>query len=130
MTQSSGTHSKVGRILWQDLTVPDAGPIRAFYEHVIGWKGSEHPMGDYADFDMKTPGDNQTVAGICHARGTNASVPPQWLIYFGVKDMDRSIAEVTRRGGRVIDGPRPMGSSMFAVIQDPAGAMCALMEVE
>jgi len=31
-------------------------------------------------------------------------------------------------GGKLIDGPRMMGKSRFCVIQDPAGAMIALIE--
>ncbi len=114
-----------GTIAWTDLTVPDAEAIRDFYTRVTGWKSEALSMGEYSDFVMvSSAGDG--VAGICHARGQNASVPPQWLMYIVVEDLDRSIAECTVFGGDVIDGPRPMSGGRFCVIRDPAGAVCGL----
>ena len=118
--------SKTGTIGWQDLTVPNAGEIRDFYQAVIGWEAEAHPMGEYEDYCMNPPGGGDTVAGICHARGTNANVPSQWLLYINVDDVDASAAKAVELGGAVLDGPREMGYGRFAVIRDPAGAVCAL----
>lgn len=117
----------VGTILWQDLTVPNSEEVRDFYSQVVGWQANPHDMGDYFDFDMLAP-DGQVVAGICHARGANANLPAQWLIYIVVADVDESIERCLALGGKVVDGPRSMGSSRFCVIQDPAGAVAALID--
>lgn len=117
-----------GSISWFDLTVPDARPIRDFYAAVVGWKSTGFNMGDYEDFCMNRPGDGTTVAGICNARGPNAGIPAQWLIYIHVADLDRSLVEVANRGGKVIQPPREMGDGRVAFIQDPAGATCALYQ--
>ncbi len=84
-------------------------------------------MGDYNDFDIKTPESGETVTGICHTRGTNANIPPQWLVYVNVADVDGSAARCLERGGKVLDGPRMMGSYHFCVIQDPAGSVIGLV---
>jgi predicted enzyme related to lactoylglutathione lyase len=76
----------VGSIGWFDLTVPDAIAVRDFYGAVTGWTWTGLDMGGYEDYCMNQPGDGTTVAGICHARGGNASVPPQWLPYIIVAD--------------------------------------------
>ena len=116
---------KPGAIVWSDLTVPDAERIRDFYAAVAGWNVETVAMGDYSDFVMvSSTGDG--VAGICHARGQNASVPPQWLIYVVVESVERSAAACVALGGDVVDGPRPMSGGTFCVIRDPAGAVCAL----
>ena len=117
----------VGRIEWMDLTVDDASRLRDFYCSVVGWSSSEVSMGSYADFNINLPNSNDTVAGICHARGNNANLPSQWLIYVRVASVKDSTSECERRGGKVLDGPRRMGGSNFCVIQDPAGAVMALM---
>jgi predicted enzyme related to lactoylglutathione lyase len=117
----------VGAILWRDLTVPDAESIRQFYCEVVGWKSAPQDMGGYNDFNIIAPETGETVAGISHARGENARVPPQWLIYIAVADVEQSIARCRELGGRVVDGPRMMAGSRFCVIQDPAGAVAALM---
>lgn len=119
----------LGTCAWLDLTVPDASNVRSFYEHVIGWKSAAVPMGGYDDFAMESPGADKTVAGICHARGPNTGIPPVWLPYFVIADLDASIAAVTQHGGAVVSGPRDMGGwGRMAIIRDPAGAVCALSE--
>lgn len=118
----------LGKIVWYDLTVPNADEIRDFYSSVAGWKFSEHPMGEYSDYEMKPKDSDETVAGICHARGTNASVPPVWMLYIIVENVQNSAEECVRLGGKIIDGPRMMGKQSFCVIQDPAGAMIGLIE--
>ena len=120
--------TKPGSIVWTDLTVPDAPALRDFYAAVIGWQPHGVSMGDYEDFSMKPPGSDAPAAGICHARGANTGLPAQWLMYVSVESLDHSIAECTRLGGRVVDGPRPIGGKRFCVIQDPAGAVAALIE--
>ena len=118
---------EIGKISWIDLTVDDPEGIRDFYCEVIGWQAEDHSMGVYNDYDIKTPDNGETVTGICHARDTNANIPPQWLIYVNVADVDESVARCLELGGKVIDGPRMMGDSRFCVIQDPAGAVVGLV---
>jgi uncharacterized protein len=115
-----------GSIVWQDLTVPDAAAVRRFYERVVGWTAGEHPMDGYSDYEIKD-GAGHVVAGICHARGPNANIPPQWLIYIAVADVAAAARRCEELGGKVLDGPRAMGGKQFCVIQDPAGAVAALI---
>lgn len=119
-----------GRIAWTDLTVPDAPAIRDFYSKVVGWSFAPVDMGGYDDFNMNQPESGETIAGICHARGVNAELPAQWMIYITVADLDASIAQCKKLGGHVISGPRGMGSQRYCVIRDPAGAVAALYETK
>jgi predicted enzyme related to lactoylglutathione lyase len=87
-------------------------------------------MGAYDDFSMAPPGSVNPVAGICHARGDNADLPPVWLIYLLVEDLEKSLAACRAGGGQVLVGPKSMGpGSAFAVIRDPAGAVAALYQM-
>jgi predicted enzyme related to lactoylglutathione lyase len=114
---------------WADLTVRDATKVRDFYSAVVGWEAVPVPMGGYSDFQMNLPGTDQPVAGICHARGANANLPSQWLVYITVADLDASLEACAKHGGMVIAEPRGMGSfGRFCVIKDPAGAVMALIE--
>jgi predicted enzyme related to lactoylglutathione lyase len=120
-----------GSIVWTDLTVgTDKAPaIAEFYQAVVGWKSEEVDMGDYADFNMIVPGSGKTVAGICHARGQNATMPPQWMMYIVVDDLDASMSECWAKGGRVILGPKEIGpGERYCVVRDPAGAVAALIQ--
>jgi len=116
----------IGSIVWHDLTVPAAEEVKDFYCGVIGWNAGQIDMGGYNDFPVATP-SGQTVGGICHARGSNSNLPPQWLIYVQVEDVARSAERCVELGGKVLEGPRSLGESRFCVIQDPAGAVMGLM---
>lgn len=115
-----------GTISWQDLTVENAEELRDFYESVIGWSPEPVTMGGYSDFVMTADGDE--IAGICHARGANADLPPVWIVYITVEDLDHSIQECQRLGGSIVAAPRGYGGGRYCVIKDPAGAICALYQ--
>ncbi len=118
---------QVGSIGWHDLTVENAEQVRDFYEQVVGWTSNPVDMKGYSDFNMVTP-SGQVVAGVCHARGSNADLPPQWLLYFVVEDVEKSAGTCEEQGGRVLVAPRPLAGGRFCVIKDPAGAVCALYQ--
>jgi hypothetical protein len=118
--------ANVGAITWIDLTVKNAPKVRDFYRKVVGWKSSLVNMGGYEDFCMNTPADGKTVAGVCHARGENAALPPQWLIYITVANLDASLKQCRATGGKILIKARSLGEGRMAVIQDPAGAVVAL----
>lgn len=126
---SNAEKPAVGTIAGFDLTVPDAEPIRDFYAAVIGWRPEPFDMGGYSDFFMKAPGSGEIVAGVCYARGVNADLPPQWLSYVVVADLDAALQRCTEHGGSQIGGVRGGGeTARYAVIRDPAGAALALIE--
>ncbi|RMF75504.1 MAG: VOC family protein [Acidobacteria bacterium] len=124
------TPPRTGTIAWTDLTVEDAAGVRDFYKEVVGWRAEPVSMGDYDDFGMVPPGGDAAVAGVCHARGANADIPPQWLIYVVVESVERSAARCAELGGEVVAGPRTLGGGRFAVVRDPAGAVLAIYEPE
>jgi uncharacterized protein len=121
----------VGRIAWLDLTVADAAATRDFYRQVIGWSVQELAMEDggesYADY-MLLGDDGNPVAGVCHARGANAALPPVWMLYLSVGDLAESLRRVQEEGGTVLTASRgDDGAYVYAAVQDPVGAYLALM---
>jgi len=122
---------EIGSVAWFDLTVPNAEDVRDFYSRVIGWKFEPVSMaeGEYSDYNMKAPESGLTVTGVCHKRGVNADLPARWLLYFTVENIDRSMEECRTNGGKIIAGPKNMGKyGKYCVVEDPAGAVCALFE--
>ena len=118
----------VGTVVWTDLTVQNADQIRDFYSAVVGWTATAHDMGEYADYEMMPPEADRPVAGICHARGMNANIPAQWMIYITVADLDQAMAQCEALGGRIVVGPTSLGGTQRScVIQDPAGAVATLI---
>lgn len=119
----------IGTITWTDLAVPNAEEVRDFYREVVGWKVEPVAMKGYDDYSMLAPETGGCVAGICHARGPNADLPAQWLVYITVADAEASAARVVQLGGKLLREPKVMGGyGRICVIQDPAGAVAALFE--
>lgn len=117
-----------GSIGWRDLTVPNAAEIRDFYAAVVGWETGTEDMGDYEDYHLLVPETGECVGGICHAAGPNIDLPPQWMVYVTVADVERSAGLCVENGGEILTGPRRMGKDQLCVIRDPAGAVLALYQ--
>lgn len=122
--------SPFGKIVWHDLTVKDADAARSFYADVVGWTYEEIDMGGYSDYVAMPADGEEPAGGVCHARGVNANVPAAWLVYIQVENLEASLARVTEKGGVIVDGPREVGNGSFAIIRDPFGAYCGLIESE
>jgi predicted enzyme related to lactoylglutathione lyase len=75
-----------------------------------------------------SPGDGDAIAGVCHARGSNANLPGGWLIYITVADVAASAAACVANGGKLVVEPRSLAGGTFCVIKDPAGATSALYQ--
>jgi len=113
-----------GALTWNELYVPDLDAAQAFYGAVFGWtfapiEGMAMPYtvinnGERANGGMMLP----PMAGI----------PPHWLVYFGVADIDAALAAVTALGGSVQAGPIDIGMAKIGVVADPQGAMFALYD--
>ncbi|MEW6701580.1 MAG: VOC family protein [Bacteroidota bacterium] len=125
----SNNKPEIGTIGWTDLTIPDAEKARDFYSKVVGWRPQPLSMEQYDDYVMNTPETETSVAGICHARGVNSELPPQWLIYITVANIGESISACKTYGGKILVEPKNYSDiGTYCVIQDPAGAVCALFE--
>ncbi|WP_348672706.1 VOC family protein [uncultured Abyssibacter sp.] len=120
--------SKQGSIGWTDLTVENAEAVRDFYASVVGWTAEPVKVEDHDDFMMTPAGGDGPVAGICHALPPNTGLPAQWLMYIHVDDVDTAMQRCEAAGGSVIRRPTGTGGGRFAVIRDPAGAVCALYQ--
>jgi len=127
MSDSKKSEAKLGVIEWCDLTVDNADKVKDFYSSVVGWESSSVSMGEYDDYNINLPKSGDTIAGICHARGSNRNLPAQWLMYVRVEDVSVSAQKCRELGGDILDGPRKMGAENFCVIKDPEGAVLALV---
>ena len=123
------SNKNIGRVAWMDLTIDDATKVSSFYSKVVGWDIQSFDMGGYDDYCMNDKETGETLAGVCHAKGVNANVPPQWMMYVGVEDIGKSIAAVQAEGGKLHGDRRSDGKGgYYQMIQDPAGAYMMLWQ--
>ncbi len=109
-------------IEWVDLTVENTDEVRDFYAEVAGLTIEPLSMGDYDDYVLKGA-DGEAVAGVCHSRLMNEGVPPVWMVYFTVADLDVAEARCLERGGEVV---HRQARTIF--VRDPGGAYAGFYE--
>ena len=107
------------RFVWHDLMTSDVAGARAFYGALFGWKfvGSQDSKDAYLHLESAGVmfGGLVTLA--------QPGMPPHWLAYVGVGDVDDCVLRAVRCGGKLAVPPREIpGVGRFAVIADPAGA--------
>lgn len=122
-----------GTINWRDLTTNKADELREFYKEIAGWTSEDIAMKDgneqYNDYIMKDAKGN-TIAGICHSRGANMGIPPQWMMYISVENIDETIEKIVKLNGKLIKEHKSKdGSTFYAMLEDPAGAVFALVKI-
>ena len=123
----------VGGLVSADITTKKADELKKFYEAVMGWTSEDMKMsdeqGEYADYVMKDKEGNP-VGGVCHARGMNNDLPTQWIVYVNVENVGESAKKCKELGGKVLKEFNHEGTCVYALIQDPSGAVIALTKVE
>jgi len=114
-----------GQFAWYDLVTPDVAGAKKFYPSVTGW--GTMPWADGA-YTMWAAHD-QPLGGIApiSPEQTAQGIPPHWLAYVAVGDVDASARTVTALGGQVLHGPEDIPDvGRFAIIRDPQGGMLAI----
>lgn len=120
MTSATATHTP-GRFVWHDLITPDLEGAQRFYGALAGWTFKSQAMGPgQPPYAMAYAGD-RPIAGLTQA-GVGSGMPPIWLGYVSVPDVDAAADAARTAGGRVALGPAEMpGVGRFALLEDPQG---------
>lgn len=118
---------KNGQFYWTDLTVDEPDTLKEFYRDLFGWQEIPVAMNDgtvpYTDYCMNID-SHTTGGGICHNRGSNKGIPPQWITYFYVEDIAESLATCIAKGGQLIKESRKKdGTYNYVIVADPLGSI-------
>ena len=115
-----------GRFFWNELHTTDTADALAFYESVVGFSSRAMDMGPGGTYHILEKN------GVGRGGATNQlapGVPPHWLPYVFVDDPDATIARAKKLGATIQFGPEDIpGVGRFAVLQDPGGAVLAVMK--
>jgi predicted enzyme related to lactoylglutathione lyase len=116
-----------GSFTWNELYTRDVEAAKAFYAATIGWTFEGMPMPHQNRTYWMAKLEGKPVAGILDMRGiVPDDVPPHWLGYLEVDDVDRRVAAIEKHGGSVIRQPFDVpGFGRIAIASDAAGAFMA-----
>lgn len=123
-----GTTGQPGAWAWCDLRTDQPDAARKFYGAVFGWECAAVPMAGDEYTTFTAPGAAAPAGGIGPMMGTEG-VPPHWLNYFAVDDVDNSLEAVAARGGTVLTPAFDTPFGRMAPILDPAGAALMVMQL-
>jgi predicted enzyme related to lactoylglutathione lyase len=114
-----------GDHIWYELLTTDPGAAADFYTKVVGWKVRDSGM---AGMDYRLLSAPDADVGGMMKTPAGAPMPPSWLGYVGVADVDGKAAEVERLGGAIHMPPTDIPNiGRFAFVADPQGAVFYIM---
>lgn len=121
------TAPEIGEASWHELMTTDAPAAMKFYSDVFGWQPGDTmdmgPMGTYFMFNRP----HGMIGGMMNKPPEMASVPPHWMIYFRVPDINAATERIKAGGGTILNGPMEVpGGDWVVNAKDPQGAAFAL----
>ncbi len=119
-----------GVFCWAELATTDQDAAKLFYSELFGWKIFDSPMGPgdfYTMFSLE--GQNTSAACTLRPELKAMGVPPHWMLYINVANVDEAAAKVTAAGGLLRSGPFDvMTYGRMAVAADSTGATFCIWE--
>jgi len=118
-----------GSVCWNELMTRDADTAEDFYRDTLGVGVKKSEVVDDVGYTELTV-DDRTVAGMMPMNGPQwpKDIPPHWMVYFAVDDVDTAASAAGKLGGSVSVPPTDISIGKFAVVSDPAGATFSLFE--
>ena len=116
-----------GVFCWHELNSPQPDKAREFFNKLFGWTTSEMPMDDFM-YHVLMHGE-EGFGGVMDTSGPEwKGVPPHWMTYISVDDVDAAAKKVTELGGHVCVPPTDIKVGRFSVVSDPTGGTFSLFK--
>ena len=113
--------SAVGTFVWHDLMTTDVEAAKRFYTELLGWEIEVWKPGEL-DYPMISAAGTQW--GGFNTLPPRQAMPPHWLSYVLVDDLDAALGRVEKAGGKALAPTVEIPEvGRFAVVADPEGAI-------
>ena len=108
-----GRQDEPGSPCWFELMTTDAKGAVAFYNGLLKSTSQVMPMPDSSEYHLLSVAGKER-AGVMQITEQMAGMPPVWSVYFGVEDIDASVALIKEMGGAITFEPMdiPDGNKM------------------
>ena len=110
---------------WNELYTSDLEASARFYGAIFGYEYDDLPELPGGYKLMKVGGT--VVGGMFQLTAEMGDVPPQWMTYFQLDDVDAGFERVRELGGEVVMEPRDSPYGRWAPVRDPQGGTFALI---
>lgn len=117
----------VAPFCWYELMTTDLAAAEAFYAKVIGWTAKDSGLGSHP-YTVLSIGETAVAGAMALPQPLrDAGVPPHWIAYVRVEDVDAILPRLVAAGGTVHRAPEDIpGIGRFAVVADLHGAAFCL----
>ncbi len=125
----AGVMMEPGALCWFELATTDPESARDFYQQTLGVEiNLDENIEEYSYWLMTV--NDQMVGGIMQIGEDWGPVPPNWGVYFGVNDVEATVARAQELGGRLVHGPADITDfARFAVLGDAEGAVFTVIKL-
>src|SRR5438309_2655853 len=119
-----------GQFSWVELGTTDSAAAKKFYGGLFGWTFEDMPAGPDMIYTMNKLGNHRTSA--LYKMGKDMQgMPPHWLSYVTVDDVDATTAKAKQNGAKAMKEPFDvMDVGRMSVLTDPTGAHIALWQAK
>lgn len=118
---TAGPKYSHGHFVWREIMTTDVEDAKGFYGELFNWTFEDAQMPGTTYWLIKAGG--REVAGAMPMPPEAGEIPPHWMSYVSVPDVDATTEAATAAGGSVGVAPTdipPVGR--FSVFGDPTGA--------
>jgi predicted enzyme related to lactoylglutathione lyase len=116
------TYDEPGAPSWFELHTRDYAAVLSFYRDVFRWDTQQVSDTDEFRYTTVQHGE-ESLAGVMDSSAfLPEGMPSHWAVYFGVADVDASVATVTKLGGTVIQPAEDTPYGRIATANDSTGA--------
>ncbi len=117
----AGLEGEHGAMAWSEVNARHAVKDAEFYAKVFDLTTSRMED-DSIEYHMLHDGD-PVVAGVLQMDAAWGDLPPHWMPYFAVDDLDVADQVMVKHGGKILNGPIPSPYGNIMVVQDAQGAV-------
>jgi len=125
----AGLANEPGSLIWSELSTSDQPAAISFYTEVFGFNTEEMEVGAPTPYVMFKVGDHEIGGSMTASTNGPVGTPSYWLTYFATADTDASVAAAEAAGGTVLSPATDSPYGRLAVLQDPQGAVFAVISV-
>lgn len=121
-----------GHFVWRELMTSDLEASKTFYNGLIGWEYQTSDMPDGSGKYTEIKAGERMVGGMVPLSAIGKDgVPPHWMPYVSIANIDESAAAATANGGTVAMGPTTIPTvGRMTVISDAQHAYSSCIDLE
>lgn len=116
-----------GSFCWNELATRDSEAAKGFFANLLGWEYEDNPASP-APYAIIKNNDVQ-IGGIMQMDEQWGNIPPHWMTYFSVVDIDESVGTLKNLGGKVHVPTFEIPVGRMSIVADPQGGTFTMIQL-